>query len=278
MEEPHIAMPPFTLAPIEEISLAGGSLAKVLTQVRFSRTPTLVTDEAELRLAELLPRYPVRRAGQTIDVALGAAPGEVDQKIQPVRIFADTAQAWQITVTETAVALETTAYMSREDFCTRARELFDAVVQVSVPPLVDRVGLRYVDRFAESLLDRLNDYVIPPLRVLHGIMGEGLSLEHSVSDSQIVLGDDERLKVRSGLLPPGGVFDPVLSPVSSPSWLLDLDVFTLRAGFSFEPEALDQRLRRYADHVHSFFRWAVTEAFINEFRDTSNEIAREGHG
>jgi uncharacterized protein (TIGR04255 family) len=108
-------------------------------------------------------------------------------------------------------------------------------------------------------------------------MAEGLSLEHSVSDSQIVLGDNERLKVRTGLLPPGGVFDPVLPPVSSLSWLLDLDVFTLQAGFPFDPEALDQRLRRYADHVHSFFRWAVTEAFINEFRDTSDQTAREGH-
>jgi uncharacterized protein (TIGR04255 family) len=149
---------------------------------------------------------------------------------------------------------------------------------VSAPPVVDRVGLRYVDRFEESLLDRLHDYVIPPLRVLHGTVGEPLGMEHSVSDSQIILGDDERLKVRSGLLPPGGVFDPVLPPVQSPSWVLDLDIFTLQGGFAFDPQALDQRLRRYADHVHSFFRWAVTKAFINEFRDTSNDTSREGRG
>lgn len=270
-------MPPFTRTPIEEIPLVGGPLAKVLAQVRFSRTPGLVTDEGEQRLAELLSRYPVRRAAQTIDVALGAAPGEVDQKIKPVRIFADMPQDWQITVTEAAVALETTTYVSREDFCTRAREIIDAVAQVSVPPVVDRIGLRYVDRFEGSLLDRLHDYVIPPLRVLHGSMGEGLSLEHSVSDSQIVLGDNERLKVRSGLLPAGAVFDPVLPPVSSPSWLLDLDVFTLQTGFPFDPQALDERLRRYADHVHSFFRWAVTETFINEFRAPASQTsAREG--
>lgn len=268
MEE-HRATAPFSPASVPEIPLAGGPLARVLTQVRFSRTPDLVTDEAEQRLAEILPQYPVRRAGTTIDVAIGAALGDVQQKVRPVRIFASAAQDWRITVEESAVALETTAYESREDFCTRAREILDAVARVSAPPVVDRVGLRYVDRFEEHLLDRLEEYIIPPLKILYGYIGVKGTLVHSVSDSDILLGDNERLKVRSGFLPPGGVFDPALPPVPAASFLLDLDVFTEQGGLAFDPEALDERLRRYADHVHSFFRWTVTETFINEFQATN---------
>lgn len=249
-----------------EVPLAGGPLARVLTQVRFSRTPDLVTDEAEQRLAAILTQYPVRRAGTTIDVAIGAALGDAEQRVRPVRIFASAAQDWHITVTESAVALETTAYESREDFCTRVREILDAVARVAVPPVVDRAGLRYVDRFEGRMLDRLGDYVISPLQVLYGSVDENLTLQHSVSDSEILLGDSERLRVRSGFLPPGGVFDPALPPVPAASFLLDLDVFTEQGGLAFDPEALDERLRRYADHVHSFFRWAVTRTFINEFR------------
>lgn len=267
---------PFTLDPVQEVPLAGAPLVKVLTQVRFSRAPNLVTDEGEERLAALLPRYPVRRASQTLEVTLGATPGAVDQTTKPVRIFADASQQWLLTVTESAVALETTDYVSRDDFCSRSREIFDAIAEVSVPPVVDRVGLRYIDRFEGPLLDRMHEYVVPPLRVLHGLIGDGLSSESSVSESVIVLGDDERLKVRSGLLPPGAGFDPVVQPLSTPSWLLDLDVFTLQAGFPFDTAALDERLRRYADHVHSFFRWATTDAFITAFQRLPAESDQQG--
>ena len=66
------------------------------------------------------------------------------------------------------MALESTDYVSRDDFCSRSREIFDAIAQVSVPPVVDRVGLRYIDRFEGPLLDHMHEYVVPPLRVLHG--------------------------------------------------------------------------------------------------------------
>jgi len=267
---------PFTLDPIDEVPLTGTFLAKVLTQVRFSRTPALVTDEGEERLAALLHRYPVRRASQTLEVDLSAAPGAVEQKTKPVRIFADTSQQWQLTVTESAIALETTAYASRDDFCTRAHEIFDAVTEVSTPPVVDRVGLRYVDLFQEAALDNLHNYVVPPLRVLHGLIGDGLSLEYSVSDSVIVLGVDERLKVRSGLLPAGSGFDPTLPPLPRPSWIFDLDVFTLQAGFPFDVSVLDERLRRYASHVYSFFRWATTDALVEDFKIRPTKEDEEG--
>lgn len=104
-------MTKFTLAPIEEIHLRNAPLAKVLTQVAFSRTPSLTTDAAEAQLAEHLGRYPVRRrqliaaptvviGGQSMQLPMppGAAP--------VVLTFSQPNGSWQATVTESTVAVK----------------------------------------------------------------------------------------------------------------------------------------------------------------------------
>ena len=257
----------FTLETVPEVFLPRAPLAKVLTQVQFSRTPALVTAEAESALADRLERYPVRRHGMAaaIAVSLGVPGVPMAPLASPMKSFSETTGTWQVTVTETSVALETTDYHTRDDFCERAHEVLMAVASVALPPVVDRVGLRYIDRLTGGYVGRVNEYVVPQLRVLHGSVDESLVLEHSVSDSMIRISDDERLQVRSGMLPPNGSFDPALAPVPEQTWVLDLDVFTVQAGFAFDPDELTSRLRRYADHAYSFFRFATTEALQSEF-------------
>jgi uncharacterized protein (TIGR04255 family) len=268
----------FALEPIPELHLRRAPLAKVLTQVQFSRTPALVSDEAEARLAEALQRYPVRRQGLATGIAFTISGGGA-ALTQPapslMRLFSEATGAWQVTITETSVALETSSYDSRDDFCDRAQEILTAIASVAAPPVVDRVGLRYIDRLTGDQLVELSRYVVPQLRVLHGSVSQGLPLEYSVSDTLIRIADDERLQARSGLLPPNGGFDPALPPLNEPSWVLDLDVFTVLGGFPFDPAALGDRLRRYADYAYAFFRFATTDTFQAEFsRDAPREEDR----
>ena len=261
----------FTLNTVPEVHLPRAPLVKVLTQVQFSRTPSLVSDETEVAMADVLARYPIRRQVLAAGVAfsLGVAanqPMPFPQSPSIVRLFSDPAGAWQVTLSETSVALESFRYESRDDFCDRAQEVFTAVAELSRPPVVDRIGLRYIDRLTGEDLGRLNAYIAPELCVLYGALGEELGLEHSVSDSVIRIGDNERMQVRSGLLPPNGSFDPALPPLGEPSWLLDLDVFTVQGGIEFQPTDMGDRLRRYADHAYAFFRFATTDLFQEEFR------------
>jgi hypothetical protein len=97
----------------------------------------------------------------------------------------------------------------------------EAIAVVATPPIVDRVGLRYIDRLKGNDLSRLDAYVLPQLRVMYGAVGEGLTLEHSVSDSLIRIANDERMQVRSGLLPQGASFDAALAPLQESAWVLD---------------------------------------------------------
>jgi len=244
----------------------------VLTQVKFSRTPALVSDEGEERLAERLVDFPVRRQGMSVTITV-TPPGSPEQRTIPTRVFADPTETWVVTVTEQALSLETTEYVSRDDFCRRARLVFDAVADTALPPIVDRVGLRYVDRLSDATdLESLDTYVNPRLRVLLGAVDPAIEVEHSVSESVIRLSTDERLHVRGGILPPDALLDPLLMPLSVRSWVLDLDIYTVSGGFPFDPVALHDRLSRYGDHVHSFFRWAMTPEFIDAFSTKAADV------
>lgn len=268
-------MPIFTLAEVDEVHLSRAPLAKVLTQIQFSRTPALVSDQAESAIADRLSRYPVRRHAMAGELTLAVGAGATSVPVQsapmsPVRLFMEPSTQWQVTVTETSVALETTAYDSRHDFCDRAREVLDAVAAIAQPPVVDRVGLRYIDRLSGDHLMHVGEYLLPQLQVLHNSVDDALAIEHSISESAIRLSADERLLVRSGILPPGGGFDPALPPLPEPSWVLDLDVFTTQGGFSFDPAQLHERLLRYGAHAYAFFRFATTDAFLSAFGPTND--------
>src|SRR5690348_16045622 len=59
MEAPR--MPKVSVTPVDEVRLYRAPLAKVVMPVQYSRTPQLVTDDAEALIADALRRYPVRR-------------------------------------------------------------------------------------------------------------------------------------------------------------------------------------------------------------------------
>jgi uncharacterized protein (TIGR04255 family) len=274
-------MPKFSLTPVEEVHLHEAPLEKVLMQVQYSRTPQLVTDSAEAAIAEALGRYPVRRRqvaaaavpnvvinGQQLQLPGGVVPGVV-------LTFSDPKNIWQAMVTETSVSLQTSEYSTRDDFCERSAEIFDALSSVVLPPVVDRVGLRYVDRLAGESLSRVPDFVIPELRALVGCIEPPMSIVHSLTQTQIVVGDNEVLQVRTGMLPPGLAFDPAVPPLAEPSWLLDMDIYTNIAGFAFDSKELEQRLRQFAERVYAFFRWATTDAFQEAHRGQPTPIVGE---
>ncbi len=260
-------MTKFSLTPVDEIHLHHAPLAKVLMQVQFSRTPQLVSDVAETLIADALGRYPVRRRQVAVAPAMSVNGQPVAMpQFGPATIltFADAPGTWQVTLTDTAVALETTAYESRDDFVARALEVFRAIASVALPPVVDRVGLRYIDRLSGAALPRVPEYVVPQLQVLHGGVAPDLELQHSVTDSLIKISPSEVLQVRSGLLPGGAGFDPALQPLADTSWVLDMDAYTTEAGFPFDPDALTTKLRSFSETTYAFFRWATTDDFAAE--------------
>jgi uncharacterized protein (TIGR04255 family) len=274
-------MTTFRLTPVDEVHLHHAPLAKVLMQVQYSRAPQLVTDAAESIIADALGRYPVRRrqvvAGTLPSVVINGQPLQLPAGVSAgtVLLYSEPSDSWQVTVTETSVSLETTDYSTRDDFCDRASEVFQAIATVALPPVVDRVGLRYINRLTGERLSRVSEFAIPQLHGLHGRVEQPLVVQHSVTDSLIEISETERLQVRSGLLPAGAGFDPALPVLPQPGWVLDMDVYTIQGGFVFDTDDLTIRLRRYAETVYAFFRFATTDAFQDEHRGERSSIMQD---
>jgi len=248
----------FTLDTMNEIRLSKGPLRQVISQVQYSQTPYLTSADAAQAIAQQLPEYPVMRQAPGFNVSIG--PNGVEQAQTSLRTFSDVPGNWTVTLGETSVAVETTAYVSRDDFCYRVHKILAAVEKVAAPPIVDRLGLRYINRIEGN--DQLADIgalVNDRLLVMSGSVGSGMSLQHSISDSLITIGSADQMQVRTGLLPPGGAFSPGVATSEVTSWVLDVDVFSAHGGFLYTADELERRLRRYSDHAYSYFRWATTE-------------------
>ncbi len=268
--EPMTEPSTFSLAHVAEVHLFDAPLVRVLAQVQFPRTPTLVTEASEETLAGLLTRYPVRRRGTQQMIAFEFGPGGIAQpaaaQASPsILTLSDAGEQWKVTLTETTITMETTSYDSRDDFCERMLELLDAVAQVSRPPILDRVGVRYIDQFEGAALDRIDQLVHPTLVGLVGAVDPSLTVLQSVTQSRVQVGDNEILTVSSGLLPAGMMVDPMIPVVSGRSWLLDIDMGTSVGVGSFDPVVIADQVRTFAEHAYFFFRFAVTNAFLEAY-------------
>jgi uncharacterized protein (TIGR04255 family) len=264
----------FSLAPVAEVHLVDAPLARVLTQVRYSRTPALVSPAGEAQLAEALGRYPVRRQGVAQAVVVQIGPQGIAQAppspTSQILTFSEPQERWKVTVSDTSLSIETSEYDTRDDFCQRALEVFEAVAAVDLPPVVDRIGVRYIDRLVGDALGRVGDYLHPSLIGLTGaIETSDLEVVQSVTQSRIRAMSNELLTINSGLVPAGAIVDPVVPALNEPSWLLDIDVATIAGGQAFEPSEVAALVRGFAEHAYIFFRFATTDEFLNDFGGTA---------
>lgn len=257
-EDPLVALPP------PEVPLAAAPLVRVIAQVRFPLA--VAVEQRELISAfhrDLRARYPVLRQESTQGGVLVGPQGMVPSPAQVTWRLADVEAHWRISLTAEFVALETTRYTSRADFLARLREVLDAVARHVEPTLVDRVGLRYIDRITGDALQDVARLVRPEVCGLSG-SSAAARLIHALSEAVFAL-DSDRLAARWGQLPAGATVDPgALEPLSERSWILDLDMYSTEP-YPFDAERVVSEAGRYAERLYTFFRWAVTDEFLRRF-------------
>jgi uncharacterized protein (TIGR04255 family) len=177
--------------------------------------------------------------------------------------FHDKADQWRVSLSTEFVALETTLYPGRDAFLARFKAVLAALNESASPAIYDRLGVRYVNRVTGPALDDIGTLVRPEVL---GIAGTEFSAElgHSLTESTFLAGHG-RLNVRWGRLPKGATPDPTaVPPLKDPSWLLDLDMFTV-AQQDFEVDAVLAKARSFSSTIYSVFRWSVEEEFLRRF-------------
>lgn len=248
-----------------EVILDKAPLKRVICQIRFSRCPEIVDDIHEQRLAERLTHlYPVRETLKGLTLALPISPATLEEEPETLRTFQDIEGIWKVVVAPDFVAIETTDYLNRSDFVKRAKEALHAVASVAKPPLVTRIGVRYIDQLPRHEL--LPEWINPALLGYIGKVEEGnAEVLNQVITTQLRNSDDgTTVQIRSLILPKGAQFDPSIPPETYESWVLDLDS-TVEGRLAFDSDELATRVNALAHDAYRVFHWAVTDQFRTHF-------------
>jgi uncharacterized protein (TIGR04255 family) len=246
---------------VEEIFLPRAPLAVALAQVRFPQSPELLDEDHLARLRDRLKAdYPILREDKAVGFLVspsGLAEGPPAERI--VR-FNDRAETWQFSVAQNFMALNTSTYSTRDDFCTRFEEAVAVAADVASPVIFDRVGIRYINRFTGEELTELASLIAEPFLGLTSLDLAPANIVQSFTQTILHL-DGGDILARWGLLPAGALLDSALAPVPTPSWILDVDVYQETKG-EFASAEIGRRMRQYADIAYRFFRLAVTDDLL----------------
>lgn len=255
---------PLTGPPPAEVPLPNAPLVRVIAQVRFPLIASVEKRDFIAPFQEAIRRdYPVLRPEQSRSVVLGLQGG-MDARSNTVWRFHDTSSVWRVTLAPDFLALETARYSSRDDFLSRFERVLDALRAHVDPRVIDRLGVRYIDRLVGASLDDLPSLVRAEVA---GVMATPLAAHarHAIAENVFTLPDGGQLMARWGLVPAQATVDPAaVDVIDEPSWLLDVDAFMVEMR-DFDVAQTVDRARGLAERIYSFFRWAVTDEFLRRY-------------
>ena len=255
---PLIAQPP------NEVPLTEAPLIRVLAQVRF---PPILSIEESSFVAPfqeaIREKYPILQPEQTRGLIFGSQ-GVVSDELQIIWRFADVGGSWRVSLTRNFVTLETVAYSSRSDFLERLENVLVALDVHIKPQIVERFGLRYIDRLVEQDTKDLSKLVRHEVAGIVSTFGE--YVHQAISESLFNLPEGHgQMLARWGILPADTTIDPTaVEPIAQPSWVLDLDM-SLSQVREFNVKAIMSEAQQFAERIYTFFRWAVTDDFLRRF-------------
>lgn len=256
----------------ERVLLASAPLIRVLGQVKFPKI-VKISDETYIGDFQEAIRhlYPHLQKDLVQGVELNVAGPTLQHTTTTTVIwrFFDLEQVIRVSLSSDAITLETARYVSRDDFLQRMKVVLEALQATIKPSIVQRVGFRYVDRLQGP--ECLGDLSALIQQELLNVVQPNLMKYIDISMTE-VSGDtrEGKLIARYGLAPPNYSHDPSMAPpVPEKSWVLDVDSFSTRcAGQAFEAKMLCDELDKVAARAYAFFRWSVTDRFLERFGAT----------
>ncbi|ASY34027.1 MULTISPECIES: TIGR04255 family protein [unclassified Streptomyces] len=259
---------PFGDEPCEDVSLSTAPLVRVLAQLRFD--PLAVLDSpnaASLFAAEIGKEYPYLEKGAEFNMLI--APGQVSPQMgqNSVWRFRSPDRKTIVSLSNGSLALETSTYRGRTNFCSAISSIAEALKKVAFVPAYTRIGYRYTNRVVDrEAVNKLSSLVRSEILGVSGIaLAGGAELQHSLAQASFSIDANRGLLAQWGEMPPGGTFDPSLPPSGERSWVLDLDCFYQSSEVSSDPQEVERCAETLSDSAYRFFRWAVTDEFLAHF-------------
>lgn len=264
IDDPLFGQPP------GRVQLDSAPLVRVLGQVQFAKIIKISSEQHIGDFQEAVRKvFPFIEKDMAQSIQLdfdGRGVQGVTTEEVIWRLF-DPARQWRVSLNPSALTLEIFQYTSRQAFLDQFRFLLDALARTIHPTLVTRVGFRYVNQIDQPQDIRDLDQLVYPdlVGLLSAPLRDKVALTISQAQCETLEGG---LLVRWGLLPAGATHDPDMAPpVNSRSWMLDIDSFTTTGlpTDNFQTDALISKIDTMANRAYAFFRWSVTEKFLERF-------------
>lgn len=254
---------PLTALPPTEVPLPKAPLVRVIAQMTFPAIVSIGKNEFIAPFQEALrPEYPVLRSEQAQGLILGPQ-GFSAASPQAIWRFCDVKGTWRVSLAPHYVALDTADYVSRADFIERLSRVLQALAVHVSPIVMDRLGIRYIDRIVgDEALGNLANLVRPEVLSI-AATDAAHHVQHSLTESLFSVPPGKaQLLARWGRIPKNSTVDPTaIDPIDQPSWILDLDMFCAESR-PFNPQVVVDDVRAYSERIYTFFRWAITDQFL----------------
>jgi uncharacterized protein (TIGR04255 family) len=253
--------------PPAEVPLPRAPLARVIAQVRFAPILAIRNPDIVAKFQEAIRgAYPILSEDRIHRIVMASA-GIPDVREGVIWRFSDgEKRQWRASLSVDFVALETSAYLSRQDFLARLGGILAALEGAFNPAEAQRLGLRYIDRLTGDAVTHIAELIRPkvlgilqPNKEPPSKLGE--SVLHLLTEAQL-LAEEGRIQARWGRLPENVTYDPdSLEPIGEASWVLDLDMFT-PGPQKFATNELLATATGFAERIYSVFREMVTDEFL----------------
>lgn len=249
-------------------------LALVAAEIRFAYAPRINRQEERDRIIiGLDDRFPVTRPTQnvTLTVGPGGAQGQAEQRT----MLTNNANTESVTFGPNSLAFEATDYTGFPAFLETFRRVCQTVIDAGVTPIVERVGLRYIDeiRIPDPVKGPpdwsgwVNDSLIDQVAV-----GGEFMAQHSEGFIQYALGGSRGMTFRFAAVAGPPIVQGVLRRSKEygvgPFFALDADAFeTFEPGaFTLDVDAVAATLDALHDPAGQVFQRAITDKARNLFR------------
>lgn len=259
------------LPEFERVVFGKAPLTQVLAQVRFPVLPRFADGSFIAPFHDAIRAdYPAVSRDQQVSLRMALGEGLQTGISETKWRLATRDRSWVVTLGETALTLESTAYRDIDDFLRR----FGAVLEIARKSLEleerVRLGLRYVNQIRHPDAKTLTDWsrLLRPEFV--GFASSDLlggDIEHMVQELRVTR-DDGVLAVRHGLISGAEVMPPgTIAPPDS-FYLVDLDYFDATEIRLDTSQTLGQA-RGFSDFMYRLFRWSLGDRLF-EYLEPAN--------
>jgi uncharacterized protein (TIGR04255 family) len=256
---------PLIEPPPLEVPLKNAPLVRVIAQVLFPPILSIEKQEFVGSFQEAIrDEYPILQPERTQSFIFDPQ-GNVQSLTQVAWRFVDITDDWRVSLSPNFVALETTAYSNRSDFLERLEIVLAAVKENFNPKIIERFGLRYVDRLVGQDLTDISLLIKPEIAGI-AIADFRDDIRQTINESLFILPEDGgQILARWGLISAEMTFDPnAIEPINESSWILDLDM-SLSKNRDFSITAIMEEAKQFSERLYTFFRWAVKDEFLRRF-------------